>query len=152
MVDENKVMLMSRLAVLEKHSIKEDLKITSYYPEDYIYMNNVKTRLSILVVMIGLIGVQLLLKLEKGIYIPTNGSELLSYYIVPYGSVIIGVLIFYSWLSTCVYKKRYKEAEARVTRYKELLEQLDEWEEGALQERWGNNGKRSTYSIKDKKH
>ena len=125
MVDQDKIIMMSKLAVLDKKR-KKDLRITHYYPEDYIYLNNFITRLSILIIIGGMMAVHVLLKLEEEMIIPSNANELFTHYVIPYGSVILIVMILYSFISTMVYTKRYKAAERRVETYNELLEALEE--------------------------
>lgn len=146
MIHEEKILIMSQLAILDKYNIKKDLKITSYYPEDYVYLNNLKTRVSILIItVLGACG-YLLFELEKEIVIPTTGVELFKSYLLPYGSVILGVLLFYTILSTRVYNKRYREAQERVNTYQQLLKELDRLEAVREEERRMYDGKRKTFS------
>ena len=124
MVDQEKIMIMSKLAVLEKKR-RKDLRITHYYPEDYIYINNFITRLSVLVIVGGMMAIHVFLKMEEEIILPSSANELFTHYIIPYGSVIVIILLIYSFISSMVYSKRYKEADKRVGAYNELLDELD---------------------------
>lgn len=143
MINREKVIIMSKLAILDKQNIQKDLKITHYYPEDYVYINNLMTRLSIFVIIgIGILG-HILLQMEQRIIIPTTGKELLIHYIVPYGGFTLVILVIYSIISTHVYTKRYKKAQERVNAYRKLMTELEELEkvEG---ERRRDDGKRKT--------
>lgn len=128
LIDQEKVVLMSRLAILDQNHIKKDLKIIQYYPEDYVYINNIKTRISIFIlVMIGSC-MHLLWKVEQGMNIPQTWEELVIGYVIPYGSVLVIALCIYTLLSTRVYKKRYNEALKHVNEYKEILAIIDQKE------------------------
>lgn len=145
MIREDKVIIMSKLAMLEKKGIKKDIKITNYYPEDYIYMNNLMTRISIFCMIAVGVVIHILLKLEKDIVIPSTSKELFIYYILPYGVITLVIMGIYTVISTSVYTKRYKEAEERVENYKLLMRQLEELDKiEEEEERRRGNGKRKT--------
>ena len=50
MLDNRRIRLMSRMALYEKESAKEDLKISSYYKRDYTSLN---TLISIMWITVG---------------------------------------------------------------------------------------------------
>lgn len=136
-MDEKKIILMSKLAIEEKTYLKKDEKITSYYPEDYVYMNNFKTRcLVVLLVGIGCIG-HIFMRIQLGLTFPTTVQEVFSDYIIPYGGTVILVAWIYTILSTCVYKKRYTQANKRISNYRKTLRELEEYE---VDESKGGNG------------
>lgn len=128
MVDQNKVILMSKLAVEDKRFTKKDREITEYYPEDYVYVNNFKTRIIVLIMVGGVIAAQLLYKIDKGLNIPITIYEWVSEYIVPYGFVVLGALMLYSTISTLVYSKKYKAADKKRKKYIQRLKELEEYE------------------------
>lgn len=134
MIDENKVICMTKLAIMEKNNVKKDLKITSYFEEDYVYMNNLKTRISILILMSIGIGGHLLWRVEKGLNMPTNRQDVVFDYLVPYGSYIILGLVLYTMISTFVYRRRYRGAEKRVKEYTRMLKEFNEQEENKIKE------------------
>ena len=127
-MDERKIVLMSKLAVEEKTNLKNDEKITSYYPEDYIYINNFKTRLLIILLMgCGIIG-HIFLRIQEGMTFPTTGKEVFACYIIPYGGAVILVTFLYTLISSRVYKRRYAQAQKRITNYRKYLRELEEYE------------------------
>lgn len=128
MVDKKKIALMTKLATNDKYYTKKDLRITSHYREDYVYLNNFKTRISVLAVVGGLVALHILLKIEKGINIPNNLKDILSEYVFPYGIFAVGVLALYTVFSTAVYRKKYALAQKRVNQYQKTLKALDEYE------------------------
>lgn len=119
---------MSKLAIKDKQFTKKDKAITSYYPEDYIYVNNFKTRLWILAVIAGGIGAYILWKIEQGLNIPTTIQGWLVEYVVPFGVCTLVVLGIYSVLGTSVYLQRYKKADKRKKDYYTALENLNNYE------------------------
>lgn len=128
MVDKEKIILMTKLAINDKNYSKKDTRIVSHYKEDYIYFNNFKTRFLVFCVAGGFILVDVLAKVEKGLNIPATGEEIFIQYIKPYGIFLIGVLLFYTFISTVIYTKRYNEAQKRVRDYQNVLKKLDEYE------------------------
>ena len=150
MIDQEQIILMSKLAALDKKYMRKDLRITKYYAEDYVYLNNMKTRMSILIMTIGCIVGHILLEVQHNISIPATGEELFRQYILPYGSGTIIILFLYTLLSTKVYTKKYREAEKRVSRYKELMGELEEVEKQKEEERRRVNGRRKTFDYENK--
>lgn len=129
MIDQNKIVLMSKLALEEKKFTKKDRKITEYYLEDYIYISNLKTRLIVLVIVGIMMMAQILYKVEEGLNIPTTIREWVLQYIIPYGSVMLIALVVYTFFSSIVYTKQYNSAEKRKKKYQKALKELEEYEE-----------------------
>jgi hypothetical protein len=48
MIDKDKVILMTQLAVYDKHGAEKDRKINDYFLHDFIYKNNMWTRFSVI--------------------------------------------------------------------------------------------------------
>lgn len=142
MINEEKVIAMTKLAMLEKNNIQKDLRITSYYPEDYVYINNLITRISMFFIVGAMIGVHILIKMEEEIIIPSTGRELFMHYMLPYGTVVLAVLLIYTLISTAAYTRKYQRAEKHVMAYNELLQQLDEEDSQVEVERREADGKR----------
>lgn len=130
MIDQNKIILMSKVAVCEQKITHKDKEITTnYYPEDYIFIKNFKTR-AIVLIMIGMmVAGQLLYKIEQGLNIPITIRGWIEEYILPYGILVVIVLTLYSILSTFVYKIEYRKAKNKVQRYEKALEELKRYEE-----------------------
>ncbi|MEG0387538.1 MAG: hypothetical protein RR090_10955 [Niameybacter sp.] len=133
-MDEKKIILMSKLAIEEKCSIVKDKRITSYFSEDYIYINNFKTRLMVMIVTVMIIFIFTFFKIQIGGELPTTIEEVVLEYILPYGSVLIGTLVVYSALSSQVYRKRYNAALNRMNSYKQNLKALEAYESSTQEE------------------
>lgn len=136
MSKKDKIITMSQLAKLDQTHIKKDLKITSHYLEDYVYINNMITRMSLVVLMVIGCGIHLLLSLEHEILVPTSIQTFVQMYLWPYGSVVVILLVLYTLFSTQIYKKRYQEAQVRVNKYRQLLKKLE-----SLEQHNGEKGK-----------
>ncbi|ONI42521.1 hypothetical protein AN640_07225, partial [Candidatus Epulonipiscium fishelsonii] len=101
MLDKEKVILMTDIAIQEKHII-EDKKIASYYIEDYLFINNFKTITSTLVISFGMILIKILIYVEKEINFPDTISGLVEEFISPFTWKIIFFVIIYSLISTYI--------------------------------------------------
>ena len=126
MIDKDKIILMSQLALYEKRYMKEDKRITSYYREDYIYSKNFVTRLCVTICIIIFVGVNVLNKINNGENIPFDFYELFTLYIVPYSILLAVSLFIYTLISTVIYGKKYDLSQKRIQYYKDQLKKLDE--------------------------
>lgn len=126
LIDKDKIILMSQLALYEKRYMKEDKRITSYYREDYIYSKNFVTRLCVTICIIIFVGVNVLNKINNGENIPFDFYELFTLYIVPYSILLAVSLFIYTLISTVIYGKKYDLSQKRIQYYKDQLKKLDE--------------------------
>ncbi|OON99082.1 MAG: hypothetical protein ATN35_00350 [Epulopiscium sp. Nele67-Bin004] len=124
MVDKDKVILMTKLAQRDKNHMKRDREIVNHDRRYYVYINNLKTRLSILLVAVTLIGAYFLWEIEEGLNIPTSQDELMQVYVYPSVKIILVCLIVATIVSSLVHRKRYNEANARVKEYNEISKEL----------------------------
>lgn len=124
MVDEEKIKLMSKLAIYEKNYGTMDGKINGYYESDYVYIQNWWTRISVTIAGFLIVGLFLFYK----IFIEKIDIFSIDYkaYGIWVGSIIIALLIIYSILSSYVNEKRYRNSEERIKKYLHMLRQLDE--------------------------
>lgn len=127
-MDQKKIILMTKLAVEEKKWIKKDRKITSYFSEDYLYVNNFKTRALVLVMTGIILCAYIFWKLQNGDSLPTTAGQVFVQYVIPYGSIMLAITLVYSLLSSRVYKKKYRQAQQRINEYKKDLRELEELE------------------------
>ena len=140
MVDENKMMLMVKMAHYEKNHIKQDKKVTEYFIEDYIYINNFKTRLGITLITLCFIGFGTFEMLMKDIIFPTSIWHFIEIYIKPYFYPWLFAMILYTIISSIVYGRRYKIASKRYEEYRKLVKDFKRYkrkhsnDEGATNE------------------
>lgn len=127
MLDEERVRLMTRLALYEQTQGKEDFKISEYYRKDYAGMHVV---FSIIWTTIGyaclagivvLAGIQALLANMSVGFLVTLGAVAIAGYLV--------VVIVYAFITSHIYNKRHKNARQRVKKYNhDLLKLLKMYE------------------------
>lgn len=129
MIDRKKIILMSKIAIEEKKFTKKDREITDYYPEDYIYINNFKTRILVLMIVCGLIAGQLLLKVQTGFNMPITIRGWIYEYIIPYGLIVLVTLVVYTFISTLVYTYKYRNAKKKKKNYERALVELEKYQE-----------------------
>ncbi|MEZ3485683.1 MAG: hypothetical protein K1W22_03565 [Lachnospiraceae bacterium] len=122
MLDQRKVELMTRLAFYEQTDGKEDFKVSEYYRKDYTSMHVI---CSILWTTIGygcIVGIAVLLGMEK---ILDNMSNAL---IMMLGGIVIlgyiSLTIAYAIITGYVYNEKHKDARQRVKKYNHDLTRL----------------------------
>lgn len=122
MLDKKRIRLMSKTAMYEKHHIREDIKISSYYKKDYSSMN---TLLTLLWATVGYLIVATAI-------VFLNMDSLLENLTVQKLVIIVGVavatylivLIVYGISAANFYKKRHTKAKQRVKKYYRDLKRL----------------------------
>ncbi|MEG0707037.1 MAG: hypothetical protein RSG75_03695 [Cellulosilyticaceae bacterium] len=129
MIDQKKIILMSKAALEKKKFSRKDREVTDYYIEDYVYISNFKTRIFVLMIIGGLIGGQMMLKIQTGLNIPTTIKEWLYEYIIPYGTIIVAFLVIYTFISTWIYTYKYNDAQKKKKNYERALTELKKYQE-----------------------
>lgn len=120
---------MSKAALEKKKFSRKDREVTDYYIEDYVYISNFKTRIFVLMIIGGLIGGQMMLKIQTGLNIPTTVKEWLYEYIIPYGTIIVAFLVIYTFISTWIYTYKYNDAQKKKKNYERALTELKKHQE-----------------------
>ena len=128
MIDEKKIILMTKLAIYEKNNIKQDKKKTDYFVEDYVYINNLRTRLSITVIMGTVAVVGAIMKFSEILIFPMSLEELIAEYLMVYIVPWLVLMIIYTFISTLVYGKIHYKAKRNYKNYINLMKQLDRYE------------------------
>ncbi|WP_069999866.1 hypothetical protein [Cellulosilyticum sp. I15G10I2] len=134
MIDQDKIILMTKLAIYEKKYIKEDRRRNSYYLEDYIYVNNFKTRISVTIAAMLFAILDIMKNINHNVVFPDSIMSFIKLYISPYLMPWLIVLIIYTMISTAVYGNRYALSQKRLRGYDDLLKQLDAYEQDKANE------------------
>ncbi len=125
MVNEDKIKLMTKLAVYEQGEGKKTLPVMQYFQGDYIVFNVIKTFISITVAY----GIILLMACVLGNqYLMENIHKMSIEQIV--GRVVFGyilVLAVYLTVALVVYTKRYSEAKRSAKKYYNQLKKLSSY-------------------------
>lgn len=123
MVNEDKIKLMTKLAVYEQGEGKKKLPIMQYFQSDYIIFNVIKTVLSVTVAY----GIILLTAcVVSSQYLMDNIHKMSIEQLV--GRIVFGyilILAVYLTISLIVYTKRYTEAKKSVKKYYNQLKKLN---------------------------
>ena len=125
MVNEEKVKLMTQMAIYESTKGKEQLQVSKYYKNDYVKFHMLKTAVAatfayaLILTFYGLLHAEKLLEQINGMdYLATGKALLLSYAIV----VVIYVII--AWV---IYSIRYERIKPDVIKYNRLLKKTAEY-------------------------
>ena len=127
MLNEEKVLRMTRMASYESRGGKKDKAVAGYFKSDYIGMQLIISFLVITVAFFVVIGVYLVFNFEEfmaGIYtmdLAAVGKKLAFAY--------IAVLMIYMAVTYIVYLIRYVKARKRLNRFLQYLNCLDGTEE-----------------------
>ncbi|OON94324.1 MAG: hypothetical protein ATN31_03845 [Candidatus Epulonipiscioides saccharophilum] len=124
MIDKDKIILMSKLAILDSDpQMKQSRKIAAKYSKDFIYVKNLWTQIFISIMLVVIIAIHVLWRIQYGMQFPSSITEMLDI-AIPYVIVIFSLIIFYTILSTLVYKKMYRRATMKIAKYDKIMDEL----------------------------
>lgn len=126
MLDNRKIRLMTRMAMYEKRTAKEDLKISSYYKKDYSSLNTLITVLWITVGYVIVAGVFVLCNLDSLLKNLTF-EKLFMLAAIAVGAYLV-LLIIYCVCASSFYKSKHNKAKQRVKKYYRDLARLEKIE------------------------
>ena len=128
MVDQDKIILMSKMALYEKKGKKKDARITDYYIEDYVYINNFITRLGITCLTVLLMGIGAFKIVCENIIFPTSISQFIDVYVRAYIGPWLIAIITFTLISSAIFGARHGKASKRMGEYKRLVKKLKKYE------------------------
>jgi hypothetical protein len=120
---------MSKLAVYDKHTGKDDWKDDVYFRQDYIYSNNMRTRVFI---FFGCILLTAFYILHIAAFQEIDLFSI-AFYRAELTKIIIffaATLIFYTFVGTILYTARYAQTQKRLEHYFAIMDKLDGIEPG----------------------
>lgn len=122
MLNNNKIRVMTKLAMYEQKEGKEDIKISKYYKSDYVRLNVLKT---IVGITIGYFLILLMIIAYKSEYI-INKAVTLDYKLI--GTYILGIYIMlitiYALSIIITYSLKYNASRKRLGKYYQNLKLL----------------------------
>ena len=129
MVNKLKIITMTRLALYDKHEGPADRAANDYFRHDYIYRNNLGTRLAV-----GLGGIIILaVYWLQSFFI--NEMDIFELDITQYATesflFILAILAVYSLIGTIQGTRQYYLVQKRLAQYQALVRQLERLEERA---------------------
>lgn len=123
MLDQEKVKLMTKLALYEKNSGKEDLKKMEFFKSDYISFNNFKMQSSVTLALVIVFGI------EFSKIIIDNIANITEFNFIALGvkylTIWVGFMVVYTIISTINNRIEYSRSKARIDEYEKMLKNLE---------------------------
>ncbi len=125
MVDENKIIQMTKLASYEKNKGKKDMVITQRLKNDYISYYGFIQCLFATIALVIILGVSFLVEFFE------NMATFTEYDFIGVGInylvIWVVTMVIYAFFSGRIYRNEYNEAYNRVKKYEEGLEDLGQF-------------------------
>ena len=122
MLNENRIKLMTRMALYEETQGKEDIRISGYYRKDYTSLNTLITILWITIGYAILTGLVLLGNLETFMKDLTMNKVIMMVVVIV--GIYIVLVVIYCVCASSFYRKKYNKAKQRVKQYYRDLSHL----------------------------
>lgn len=125
MIDNEKVKIMTNLAIFEKGSGKEDIKKSRYYKTDYIRLNVLKTLLNVtfsyilIILAICMYNMEYIINNIININFEKIGMIILTAYII--------IITFYVLISIIICSISFENSKKRLLKYNKDLDKLKEF-------------------------
>jgi len=122
LLDPQKVITMTKLAIYDKEGAEEDLNIDRFFRHDYIYRQNMWIRLYLLIGCLVVIGLRVLHMLavdQADLFALDFRAELIKAAVF-----ILIVLVGYTIIGTIQYTVVYERSQRRMREYFALLDEL----------------------------
>ncbi len=122
MLNEEKVKLMTRMAMYEKRPGRKAMKMTKYFHSDYVSWNMIKTALAVTVSYALMAGCWVLYHLE---YLMENLYTLdFAEFIKKFLTYYVVLLVVYMILSYIIYSLKYSLAMKSLRRFRARLRKV----------------------------
>ncbi|MBE5940077.1 MAG: hypothetical protein E7266_06745 [Lachnospiraceae bacterium] len=122
MLNEEKIKLMTKLAIYEKREGKSDFKITKYYRPDYVGLNVLNSAIVATFIYMAIVGAVMMLNIEELMIEITQmdllqvGKDIVLWYMV--------FLVAYVIVALIVYNVKYYTTKKKLEAYDEDLRKL----------------------------
>lgn len=146
MVDEKKTILMTKLAIFEKHEKNKSLVVSKYYRRDYVRYNVLKTWVAATVLYWSIVAGYVFMAFDS-ILEKLND---LDYFAIVYRMLggYVAVCLFYFLFAALLYNYRYKKAKDGLTDYNINLKALIHADDPPeMKRRMVSEGKRTTDNV-----
>lgn len=122
MLNEEKVILMTRMAMYEKKQGRKDFKLSKYYRSDYVSLNMINTAIIATFLYMLIIGGIAMINIEKLM------AEIVTMDILGIGkTILIWYIVFvvaYMLIAYIVYSVKYRRAKKDIKKYDDDLRKL----------------------------
>ena len=136
MVDKEKVVLLNRLAIYDKHISESDKKINDYFLHDYIYAKNIRTRFFAFIGSLIILAFYMLHRIfveEIDLFALDYMKELTDAAVF-----IVIILVLYTLIGSLQASVTYRASQKRIRAYLEVLKRAGEMESAVKQTDEGN--------------
>lgn len=123
LIDKNKTIIMTKMAIYDKNNGDRDKKINEYFRHDYIYRKNAWTRICVtLGCVFVLVGYWTHKIIDEGLDVfnmdyKRAGMDMLLFLFL--------VLAFYTFVGTIRAAIDYSESQKRLRRYSQMINRLE---------------------------
>ena len=127
MVNEQKIVTMTQLALYDKHEGPQDRAANDYFRHDFIYRNNLGTRLAVgmgALIILAVYWLQALVVNQIDIF-----NMDLQAYITDSVMFLLAILAVYSLIGSIQGTRQYYLVQKRLSQYQALVRQLERMEE-----------------------
>ena len=128
MLNENKVKMMTKMAIYEKNEGRKMIKTAKYFKSDYIAFGVLRTLITTTIAFIIMLVMGVLYNIDKIITDINN----LDYSAIVTGIIIcyIVMLILFSVIALIVYSRQYDDSRKGLKRYFSRLNKLERFYNG----------------------
>jgi hypothetical protein len=122
MLNNDKIKIMTRLAIYEQNEGKEDIKLSKYYKLDFIRYNLLKSIVSVtfaylcILLMIGIYKSEYLIQEAVKLNYQMIGTKILGIYVI--------LLTIYVFSSFIIYSFKFDSSKKRLLKYRKNLKKL----------------------------
>jgi hypothetical protein len=124
MLNNNKIRLMTKLAIYEGKTGKEDIRLSKYYKTDYVRLQVLKT---VICATVGYALILLMIFMYKSEYLIKHAVDL-NYKLI--GTYVLGIYIMivtvYGFGALLGYSIKYDSSRKKLARYYKLLGRLNQ--------------------------
>ena len=123
MISEEKLKIMTKMAIYEKNAGKDDFEIGKYYKKDYLTFNYIKTWICATIAYLGLWCLILVANMDTAVL--TLGSFKFVLSVIAFILFYVLFVLVYEVLTYKIYSIKYDRAKKRLNEYMEQVEELN---------------------------
>ena len=123
MISEEKLKIMTKMAIYEKNEGKDDFEIGKYYKKDYLTFNYIKTWICATIAYLGLWCLILVANMDTAVL--TVGSFKFVLSVIAFILFYVLFVLVYEVLTYKIYSIKYDRAKKRLNEYMEQVEELN---------------------------
>lgn len=123
MLNEEKTIIMTKLAIYERSAGKEEIPLSTFYKRDYLKLNRLKTIVAVILGLFCVAGGLISMNLE---YILDHLNDFNYKMIIIYAVIaIMAILFLYINVSNVIYGRRYEKTRFGTDEYNLNLKKLN---------------------------